>query len=154
MSVTAQSIQSDSVVKLRSAMPWDLTEEEVGYFVTAVDTDDRSGGVETTTRAISSGEMQLWVWRDEDQICVIVTEVLFHRDNSKEMLVTMLSGNNVVENYLVVSDAVLSKAKDYGCDRMIAFVKPDILDALVESGYERDANYDFDSIYTVIAKEV
>jgi len=103
---------------LRMALPYHLNEDEVGYFVQAVKTDDHAGGVDGVVERINSGRMQLWVWRDGNSIGVWVTEIIHRYDGEGEMLLSMLSGNNMVQSYFVASDLMVEKAAEAGCKRL------------------------------------
>ena len=138
---------------LRSVTPYDLSEDEVGYFLRAVKTHDHAGGVDKVVEIINSGRMNLWVWRDGDSVGVWVTEIIHHFDGETEMLLSMLAGNNMVQSYFVASDLMVDKAREAGCKRLVAYVKPNILKNLKEAAWRSGVNVDFNELYVVIAKE-
>ena len=148
-----ESVGDSSESFLRMALPYDLSEDEVGYFVKAVKTDDHAGGVDKVVENINSGRMQLWVWRDSGSVGVWVTEIIQHYDGESEMLLSMLAGNSMIQSYFVASDLMVDKAREAGCKRLVAYVKPNILGKLREAALRSGISMDFNELYVVIAKE-
>lgn len=139
--------------QLRMELPYNLSPDEVEYFVQAVKTDEHSGGVDDVVESIQSGKKQLWVWRDGESVAVWLTELSFRPDGECEMVLSMLAGTNMVDVFLAAEHLMVDKAKEAGCKRLVAFVKPLILEKLKDACVERGVEVDFDETYVVISKE-
>ncbi|MBF86086.1 MAG: hypothetical protein CL489_16660 [Acidobacteria bacterium] len=139
--------------QLRMELPYNLAPDEVEYFVQAVKTDEHSGGVDKVVESIQSGKKQLWVWRDGESIGVWITGFSYQPDGESEMVLLMLAGTNLIQIFLTVEHLMVDKAREAGCKRLVAFVKPLILEKLKDAFVERGVEVDFDETYVVISKE-
>ena len=139
--------------QLRMELPYNLAPDEVEYFVQAVKTDEHSGGVDDVVESIQAGQNQLWVWRDGDSIGVWITGFSYRPDGESEMVLLMLAGTNLTQIFLTVEHLMVDKAREAGCNRLVAFVKPLILDKLKGAFVEHGVESDFDETYVVISKE-
>ena len=103
---------------------WELDEKEINLFHRAVETDEHSGSVEDVSDAIFTGELQLWVWKTDDSLILMITSVGFHLDGHKEMTVAMLAGYGLMEIQAEVAENMKKEAEKMGCNSMVAYVKP------------------------------
>ena len=89
-----------------------------------METDDHSGTLKDVSDAVFTGELQLWVWKTDDSLILMITSVGSHRDGHKEMTVAMLAGSGLMEIQPEVAEGMRKEAENMGCDSMIAYVKP------------------------------
>ena len=104
----------------------ELDEKEINLFHRAVETDEHSGSVEDVSDAIFTGELQLWVWKKEDGLCLAITSVASHRDGYREMIVSMLAGSGVMGLQPEVAESLKKEAEKMGCSEMVAYIKPEL----------------------------
>tara|TARA_Y100000310_G_scaffold314984_1_gene365011 strand:- start:1018 stop:1413 length:396 start_codon:yes stop_codon:yes gene_type:complete len=131
-----------------------LAADEIDQFLNASKTDEHCGGVKILIDEIDSGNMQLWVWRDDSSVCIFITEVTVQRDGKRELLMRMLAGDDMISKYKEAADDICIEARNLGCESLIAYVQPHILEKLVEADRKKNSVFDFQEIYRVISREV
>jgi hypothetical protein len=127
--------------------PWELDPITIELYYKAVSTDDHCGGVEEVSIAIGNESRQLWVWGTDVSTMVMVTEVRQHPDTFKEMIVLMLAGHGGLAEYNQVTDAFADRCWEFDCERVVAYVKPDLWKIFKAGGA------DSKEIYVVISKD-
>jgi hypothetical protein len=132
------------------AMPYELSSVEIGYFYDAVATDPHSGGVDVVSELINSDAMELWVYNEDETILVTITRVETYPDGYRELLVQMMAGTNVTSTgaHRECERVMMKYAIKNGCQRMVAYIKPEIWDA-----FEEEAGYKLEYVVVSLAPE-
>jgi hypothetical protein len=115
-------------------MPHDLDEDEIDHYYKAIETDEHSGGSEFVSKAIHAGIMDLWVYNDKHSVLVAITRFIDHPDGFREMLVAMMSGENITDtsSHSEIYSGMMKYAVLNGCQRMVAYMKPEVWENMEE----------------------
>jgi len=136
--------------RLRRAMPWDLDPEEAKQFLRAVEFDDHGGGAESLIHQIGNGDLALWVWGGDESVVIVVSCVKYHEDGFKEFFVRVVAGESLFSRYDEFAADFTMAAKEFGCDRVVSLMKPEIYEAWVKGCEARDRDFNARVIYHVI----
>ena len=134
---------------LSRKMSWELDSTEIGFFHKAIETDDEGGGVEVIADSILRGDMDLWVWRDDPCVIVVITQVNVQPNGLRELLIRMMSGTSATQNFLKAQDDFSEEARKLGCKRMIAYIKPELFKI-----FKNLDGVEVQEFYSVVKKEV
>jgi hypothetical protein len=101
--------------KLHQCLPTDLDEDEIGYYIKALELDPHCGGAMAVGQALVSGDAQLFVHNDDDAIIVIITRFINSPDGYKELLIHMMAGSGGDEKVMdmFVSGDLSTQLMDY-----------------------------------------
>lgn len=133
---------------LEQKKPHELDADTINYYHDAVKTDAHGGGVDLVSIGIYENHLQLWTWTNGDSKMVAVSQVINKPDGYTELLVRMLAGRGGMKDFQDVVNAFTDEpCLEYGCDRVIAFVKCALWEKFKEHGVEAE------EVYTVIGKD-
>lgn len=120
------------MTEIKHMLVHELDAEELRYFYKAVETDEHAGGTELVAGFIRDEIMDLWVYRNSQTLLVTVTRYVYYPDGFKEMLVAMMAGRGVtgIEAHRDIHGQLMEVAVENYCDRMVAYMKPEIYGAL------------------------
>jgi hypothetical protein len=128
--------------------PHELDATTINHYHNAIGTDDHAGDVDLVSQGIYRNHLQLWVWETDSSTMTIITEVKVHPDGYQELLVSMLAGKGGVSDWTEVVNAFSqSPCTDFKCERVIAYVKPELWKKFKKHGASAK------ELYVVIGKD-
>ena len=128
---------------------WELDKVAINYYHKAIETYDHSGGLDETSWSIANAEKQLWLWKTDSSYMVVITEIRVHPDNYRELVVLMLAGDGDIEVWIEVTTAFADECAMFDCERVVAYVEPDLWDMFKDHGVGDGV----DVLYVVISKD-
>ena len=144
---------------LNRVLPYQLDETGLNYLYEAVQTDDHSGTEDQVIAGIYDDNYQCWQWKTESANIIFITTISIQRDGYREFVINMMAGSGAVEGQDEIMDAVVERAAEYGCNRVIAFVKPHIAEIFGMASFNVDTTNKkavtmCDNFYLVVGREV
>ena len=119
-----------------------LDDEELEHFLSAVHTDKNSGGAANVADNLKRNNLDLFVWRTDDSVCVLMTRIGECLDGTKEIFVVMLAGSNATSYYNEICDQVIMWGKNiWGAERMTALIDANSWEAFQRHGANADEEY-------------
>lgn len=135
---------------LKRIMPHELGTEDIDYYYQALATDEHSGGVDLVSKAIYDEHLQLWRWKTNACLMVVVTQILHKPDGFSELLISMLAGTGGIHDWDEITTAFAEDpCREFYCDRVIAYVKADSWEIFKNAGAGKGA----EELFMVIGKE-
>ena len=138
--------------RLWQVMPRDLKGKQAVAFLEAVRVDDHGPGAERLIEQIVEGRLQMWLWLEGDDRCVVVvSEDKVHEDGFREFFVRIMAGTGVFELWEEFTRDFEAVARSRGADRMVAFMKPHIFQAFSQGIEKRGGDFGAEaSIFALI----
>lgn len=105
--------------------PHELDEKGLDLFYEAVKTDEHAGPIDSVISEIYDNRLEIFLWKNDENSFLLVTEVAEYRDGFKELVLVMCSGYGMFKEQSKI-DYLRDIARERGCSLITGYVKQNI----------------------------